>query len=67
MTFPSLIVIEKDEHCTYVCWQSQYESDIQSRSLRLSDAWIDVSDTVPVNESVHVPSLLILRLPVRFQ
>ena len=41
---------------------SQYQSDTQSRSLRLSDARTDIPDTVPVKESVYVPSLLILRV-----
>jgi hypothetical protein len=30
--------------------------------LRLSDARTDIPDTVPVKESVYVPSLLILRV-----
>jgi len=64
---PSLIVIENDEHITWTCWQRNQPSLTQSKSFRVTAAWSVVSEIVPLNESVYVPSRLDWLWPVKFQ
>jgi len=64
---PSLIVIENDEQITWIWWQRNQPSLTQSRLFRVTVACIVVSETVPLNESVYVPSRLDWLWPVKFQ